>query len=85
MEICATKEKRLLRNQVQLGIGENVQLYFEIGQGSGKISHTCNRLIINLWILESGDLKFTRYGFCLTRGFPYLLTNHRVNLFFTAY
>ena len=60
LEICATKEKRLLRNQVQLGIGENVQLYFGIGQGSGKISHTCNRLIIDLWILENGDLKFTR-------------------------
>ena len=85
MEICATKERRLLQNQVQLGIGEKAQLYFGIGQGSDKILHTCNRLIIDLWNFGSGDLKFTREGFCLTRGFPYSLTNHRINLFFATY
>ena len=60
LEICATKERRLLQDQVQLGIGEKVQPYFVIGQGSDKIPHTCNRLIIDLWNLGSGDLKFTR-------------------------
>ena len=32
----------------------------------------------------SGDLKFTRWGFCLTIGFPHLSTNHRVYLISAA-
>ena len=60
LKVCASKERRLLQDQVQLGIGEKVQPYFVIGQGSDKIPHTCNRLIIDLWNLGSGDLKFTR-------------------------
>ena len=33
--------------------------YFGIGQNSGKISYTCNHLVINQWILGSGNFKFT--------------------------
>ena len=48
----------------------NLSWYFEIGQGSGKIPHTCNRLIIDQQILWSNDFKFTRWGFCLPKIFP---------------
>ena len=65
--------------------GSTVSWYFEIGQISGKIPYTCICLIINQWILGSGDLKFTQQGFCLARGFPHLSTNHRVNLFSATY
>ena len=65
--------------------GSTVGWYFRIGQGSSKIPHTCTRLIIDLWIFRSGDLKFTRRGFCLTKGFPYLSTNYRINLISTAF
>ena len=43
-----------------LSEGSTIGWYFEIGQDSGKIPHTCNCLIIDEWILGSGDLKFTR-------------------------
>ena len=46
----------------------------------GKIPYTCNRLIVDQWILGSGNLKITQWGFCLVIDFPYLSTNHRVNL-----
>ena len=39
--------------------GSNLDWYFRIFQGSSKIPYTCNRLIIDQWILGSGDLKFT--------------------------
>ena len=65
--------------------GSTVGWYFEIGQSSDKIPHTCNHLIIDEWILGSGDLKFTWWGFCLTNGFSHLSTNHRVNLIFVAF
>ena len=65
--------------------GSTVGQYFGICQGSGKIPYTCNRLIIDQWILGSGDLKFIRWGFCFVKGFSHLSTNHRVNLFFAAY
>ena len=47
--------------------------------------YTCNRLIIDYWIFWSSDLKFTWWGFCLTKGFPHLSINNRVNLIFTAF
>ena len=62
-----------------------VSWYFGIGQGSGKILYTCNRLIVDQWILESGDLKITRLGFCIKRGFPHLSTNYHVNLISAAF
>ena len=66
--------------------GSTIGLYFWIGQGSGKIPYTYNRLIIDQWILGSGDLKFTQWGFFfLARGFPHLSTNHRVNLISAAF
>ena len=37
LEVCASKERRLLQNQVQLGIGDKaltIGWYFGIGQGS---------------------------------------------------
>ena len=52
--------------------GSTVGWYFKISQGSGKIPYTCNRLIVNWWIFESGDFKITRWGFYFVRGFPYL-------------
>ena len=65
--------------------GSTVSWYFEIGQISGKIPYTCNRLIIDQWILGSGDLKFTQWDFCLAKSFPHLSTNHRVNLISIAF
>ena len=59
--------------------------YFRIDQGNGKIPQTCNLLIIDQWILRSGDLKFIWWGFSIVRGFLYLSTNHRVNLISTAF
>ena len=32
-----------------------------------KIPYTCNRSIVDQWILGSGDLKITRWSFCLIR------------------
>ena len=67
LEICVAKGRRLLQDQVQLGIRAKVQVqlqvYFEISQGSGKILFTCNRLIIDQWILENDNLKFTWWSF----------------------
>ena len=56
--------------------------YFGIVQGSGKISYTCNLLILDLWILESGELKFTQWN--LVRDFPHSLINYRINLISTT-
>ena len=50
LEICASKERKLLQDQVQLGIGAKVQLQVGIlGQASvvGKIPYTCNHLIVD--------------------------------------
>ena len=55
--------------------------YFGISQGNGKIFYTCNSLIVNQWILGSGDLKFTRWKFFLARGFPHSSTNHQIIYF----
>ena len=65
--------------------GSIVGWYFGIGQGSGKILYTCNRLIFDLWIFGSSDLKFKQWGFCLAKGFPYLSTNQHVNLISTTF
>ena len=68
LEVCASKERRLLQDQVQLGIGAKVQLQVAIsGQAwvVGKIPYTCNCLIVDQQILGSGDLKITQQGFCL--------------------
>ena len=81
-------ERRLLQDQVQLGIGAKVQLQVGISEQArvvGKIPYTCNRLIVDQWILGNGDLKITRWGFCLARGFPHLSTNHCVNLISIAF
>ena len=70
------------------GIGVKVQLQAGIsGQAKiiGKIPYTCNHLIVDQWILGSGDLKITQWGFCLGRDFPYLSTNYRVNLISVAF
>ena len=63
----ATTKSSPIRYQSE---GLAVGWYFGIGQGNGKIPHTCNCLIIDQWIIGSGDLKFTWWGFCLARGFP---------------
>ena len=78
------KEGYYNNNQV-LSKGSTVGWYIGIGQGSGKIPHTCNCLIIDQWILRSSDLEFTWQGFCLERDFPHLSTNPRVNLIFAAF
>ena len=70
LEVCASKKKTLLQDQVQLGIETKVQLYVGIsrqGKVVGKIPYTCNRLIVNQWILRSGDLKTIWWSFCLAR------------------
>ena len=61
-----------------------VSWYFGIVQGNGKISYTCNLLILDLWILESGELKFTRWDFCLVKGFLHSSINYRINLISTT-
>ena len=86
-DLCIKRKKATTRLSL-IGYqseGSTVGWYFGIGQDSGKILHTCKRLIIDQWILESGDLKFTRWGFCLAKGFPHLSTNHCVNLISTAF
>ena len=60
--------------------GSTVDWCFGIGQARGKIYDTCNCLIIDQWILRSGDFKITRWGFCLAGDFLHLSTNHHVNL-----
>ena len=70
---------RLLQDQVQLGNGTKVQLQVDISgyvRVVGKISYTCNRLIVDQWILESDDLKITWLGYCLAKGFSHLSTNY---------
>ena len=50
LEIYASRERRLLQDQVQFGYwskGSIVGWYFGIGQGSGKILYTCNGLIVD--------------------------------------
>ena len=50
LEVCASRERRLLQDQVQLGIGAKVKLYVDISgyvRVVGKISYTCNYLIID--------------------------------------
>ena len=61
-KICVSRERRLLQDQVQgyWSEGSTVGWYFGIGQGSGKILYTCNHLIVDQWILGSGDLKITQ-------------------------
>ena len=79
LEICAIRERRLLQDQVQLGIEVKVQLQIGIlGQARvvGKIPYTCNCLIVDQWILGSGDRKITQWGFFLSRGFSHSSTNH---------
>ena len=88
LEICASRERRQLQDQVQLDIGVKVQLQASISRQVrvvGKIPYTCNRLIVDKWILGSDDLKITWWDFCLTRGFPHLSTKHHINLISTAF
>ena len=59
-----------------------VSWYFGIAQGRGKIPYSCNRLIVDQCILGSGNLKITRWGFCLKKDFPHLSTNHYVKFVF---
>ena len=49
LDVCASRERKLLQDQVQLSIGAKVQLLVGIGiaQGSGKIPYTCNYLIVD--------------------------------------
>ena len=50
LEVCASKERRLLQDQVQLDIGAKVQLrlvFRDRPRIVGKILYTCNRLIID--------------------------------------
>ena len=88
LEICTSRKRRLLQDQVQLDIGAKVQLQVGISEQArvvGKIPYTCNHLIFDQWILGSGDLKTTQYGFSLARSFPHLSTNYRVNLTSVAF
>ena len=76
-DLCI-KGENALQDQVELVIGVKVQLQVGVsGQTKvvGKIPYTCNRLIVDQWILESGDLKITWWDFCHARGFLYLSTN----------
>ena len=60
-DLCI-KGKKTTRRSSLIGYwseGSTVGWYFGIGQGCGKIHYTCNRLIIDQWILESDNLKFT--------------------------
>ena len=69
-DLCI-KGRRLLQDQVQLGIGEKVQLQVGISgyvRVVGKIPYTYNCLIVDQWILRSGELKITWWGFWLARG-----------------
>ena len=62
IEDLCTKRKKATTRSSPIGYwseGSIVGWYFGIGQSSGNIPHTCNRLIIDQWILENGDLKFT--------------------------
>ena len=86
LEVCASKERRLLQDQVQLGIGVKVQLQVGIsGQAKvvGKNLYTCNHLIFYQWILGSGDLKMTQWSFFLAR-FPICQKITMFNLFSIA-
>ena len=65
--------------------GSTIVWYFRIGKSSGKILYTCNRLIVDQWILGSGDLKITQWSFCLARGFSHLSINHHINLISTTF
>ena len=50
LEICTTNEKKATTRLSPIGYwskSSSVGWYFGIGQGSSKISHTCNRLIID--------------------------------------
>ena len=79
IEDLCIKGENALQDQVELVIGVKVQLQVGVsGQTKivGKIPYTCNRLIVDYWILESGGLIFSKWGFCLARGFPYSSTNH---------
>ena len=49
-----------------------VDWYFEYVRVVGKIPYTYNCLIVDWWILGSGDLKITQQGFCLTRFSPFV-------------
>ena len=74
LEAYASREKRLLQDKVQLGIKAKVQLQVGISRQVkvvGKIPYTCNRLIINQWILNSSNPKINLWGICLTRFFPF--------------
>ena len=86
-DFCIKGKKATTRSSPigYLSEGLIVSWYFGIGQGSGKILHSCNRLIIDQQILGSGDLKFTGWDFFLAKGFLHLSTNHRVNLFSIAH
>ena len=46
LKIYASKKRRLLQDQIQLGIGAKVQLEVVFWKGSGKSPYTCNFLII---------------------------------------
>ena len=77
LEICASRERRLLQGQVQLGVRVKVQLLVRF------------LILVTTWLLISGFLGvvtlITRWGFCLARGFPHLSTNHRVNLIYATF
>ena len=86
-DLCVKEKKATTKSSLTGYWNESstVGWYFEIGQGNGKISHICNHLIINQWILGSGDFKFTRWSFCLAKDFLHLSINHRVNLISTRF
>ena len=81
-------ERRLLQDQVQLCIGAKVQLQVGISRQAkvvGKIPYIYNCLIVDLWILGSGDLKNTRWGFLPQEVFSICQQITLSNLFFTAF
>ena len=86
-DLCIKGKKAITRSS-PIGYCSEGSTYVGIsGQARlvGKKTYTCNRLIVDQWILESGDLKITRLGFCIKRGFPHLSTNYHVNLISAAF
>ena len=84
IENLYNKRKKVATRSSPIGYwskSSTIGWYFGISQDSGKILYTCNHLIIDQLILGSGDLKFSRWGFCLARSFSHLSTKHRINLF----